>query len=163
MKLIDKNGKLFEKISLLDILIVICVAFISLIFILNRNEKISLPVSTKSDIEYTVDLKAYSVDKGMRSPFEVGDKLYASTGEFIGEILSVEEKITVSKEKLQNGTYVDYENPRYVDYFIRVKGNGTVTDKGVFAEGTFALYPNNSITVGSTYFYGNVVVLSVKN
>lgn len=162
MKIIDKNGKLFGKISVLDIIIVACVVFVAAVFILNKGDKISLPISTKSTVEYTATFKAYSLDKGMRSPFEVGGKLYGANGEYIGEITSVEEKATINKEKLQNGTYIDYVSPRYVDYFITVEGSGTENSKGIFAEGTFSLYPNNSVSVSSKYFYGNAIVLSVE-
>lgn len=162
MRLIDKNGKLFGKVSILDIVIVACIAFIAVVFVLSKGDKISLPISTKSNVEYNVTLKAYSVDKGMRSPFDIGDKLFGNNGEYIGKIVSVEEKATISKEKLQDGTYIDYESPRYVDYYITVEGKGTSTDKGTFAEGTFALYPNNSVVVSSKYFYGNAIVLSVE-
>lgn len=162
MKLIDKNGKLFGKISILDIVIVVCIAFIAAVFVLGKSDKLSLPISTNSNVEYSASFKAYSVDKGMRSPFEVGDKLFGNNGEYIGVIVSVEEKPTISKEKLQDGTYIDYENPKYVDYYITVEGKGTSTDKGTFAEGTFALYPNNAVVVSSKYFYGNAIVLSVE-
>lgn len=162
MKIIDKNGKLFGKISLIDIIIIASTVFVATIFLLNKTDNILLPITAESKVEYTVKFKAYNVYKSTRSPFEVGDSLYSSNGELIGTITEVEEKPTISKEKLQNGTYIDFESQVNVDYFFTVSGRGTVSDKGVFADGTFALYPNNSISVTSKNFAGNTVVLSVE-
>ena len=162
MKIIDKNGKLFGKISILDIIIVACIVFVAVIFIMNKGGKVAVPIGADSSVEYTVKFKAYNVYKGERSPFNVGDGLYSNNGEYIGEITAVEEKATVSKIKLQNGNYTDFESPICVDYFITIEGSGTSSEKGTFAEGTFALYPNNSVMVNSKSFAGNAVVLSVE-
>lgn len=162
MKIIDKNGKIFGKISILDIIIVACIVFVGVIFVMNKADKVSVPIGADSSIEYTVKFKAYNVYKGERSPFNVDDKLYSNNGEYIGKITEVTEKATISKIKLQNGEYTDFESPICVDYFITVEGKGTSTEKGTFAEGTFALYPNNSVLVNSKLFAGNAVVLSVE-
>lgn len=162
MKIVDKNGKLFGKISILDIVIVAVIAFLGVVFIMNKADKIELPVLTKTDTEYTVRFKAYNVTATEQIPFNVGEKLYASTGEYIGEITEVSWSELETKEKLHDGTYFTFKNPRSRDYYITVKGKGSSNDKGVFAQGTFAMFPNNSQTVSSRYFYGNVVVLSVE-
>ena len=162
MKIIDENGRLFKKISILDIVIVLTILFLGIIFILSKGDKIAVPVTADSNVGYTVKFKAYTIDKGARSPFDVGDKLYGYNGELIGEITEVEEKAMITKEKLQDGTYFDCVSQQYVDYFITVKGTGTSNDKGTFAEGTFALYPNNSVSLTSRNFCGTAVVLSVE-
>ena len=162
MKVIDKNGKLFGKISLLDIIIVAVIVFLVGIFVAGRFGQVKLPIETKSNTEYVVKLKAYNVEKTEKFPFEVGSVIYGKTGEFIGTVTEVERKPMVTKEKLEDGTYFDYESQTAYDYFLTVEGTGTSTEKGIFAQGTFALYPNNSVTVTSKYIYGGVVVLSVE-
>lgn len=162
MKIVDKNGKLFGKISILDIIIVACVVFLAVIFIAGRSGQIKLPIETKSSIEYVAKLKAYNVEKSEKPPFEVGCSLYSSTGELIGKVTEVDCRPMVSKEKLSDGTYFDYESQTAYDYFLTVEGTGTVSEKGTFAQGTFALYPNNSVQLSSKYFSGGVVVLSVE-
>ncbi len=162
MKIIDKNGKLFGKLSILDIIIVVCVLFIAGVFVFGRTGQLKLPIETKATIEYVAKLKAYNIEKSEKAPFEVGSSIYASTGEYIGHVTEIERKPMVSKEKLSDGTYFDYESQTAYDYFLTVEGTGTETDKGMFAQGTFALYPNNSISTTSKYFAGSVVVLSVE-
>ena len=162
MKIIDKNGKLFEKISILDIIIVLCVLFITGVFVFGRTGQLKLPIETKSTVEYVAKLKAYNIEKSERVPFEVGCSIYAYTGEYIGVVTEVERKPMISKEKLSDGTYFDYESQTAYDYFLTVEGSGTETEKGIFAQGTFALYPSNSVSTTSKYFAGSVVVLSVE-
>ena len=52
MKVIDKNGKLFGKISLLDIIIVAVIVFLVGIFVAGRFGQVKLPIETKSNTEY---------------------------------------------------------------------------------------------------------------
>lgn len=162
MKIIDKNGKLFGKISILDIVIVACIAFLAVVLIAGKTGQIKLPIETKSSTEYVAKMKAYNVEKTEKSPFEVGCGLYSVNGEYIGKVTEIDRRPMISKEKLADGTYFDYESQTAYDYFLTVEGSGTVSERGVFAQGTFALYPNNSITLSSKYFSGGIVVLSVE-
>ena len=162
MKIIDKNGKLFGKISILDIIIVAVVLFLGVVAAMNLTKKTDLPVSVSSELQYTTVIKAYNLYKPSKSPFEVGDNLYSQSGEVIGKIVNVDAKPGYTKEKLQDGTYIDFENEDYTDYYLTVEGTGTYTDKGYKAQGSFLLCPNETINVASKLFYGNVVVLSVE-
>ncbi len=162
MKIIDSNGKLFGKISILDIIIVAVVVFLGVVFALNVTNKSELPVSVSSDLQYTTVIKAYNVFKTPKSPFEVGDVMYTQSGEVIGKIVNIDARTGYTKEKMLDGTYIDFETEDYIDYYLTVEGNGTYTDKGYKAQGSFLLCPNETINVATKLFYGNVVVLSVE-
>lgn len=162
MNIIDKKGKLFGKISVIDIIIVLSIVFVGVVFILNSRGKVELPVSVDSTVEYTTVLKAYNLNTTSIEPFTVGDNVYSSSGELIGKITNIEVKQGYTKEKLQDGTYIDFPNPEYIDYFLTVEGTGTLTDKGFKAKGSFSLIPNDTIKIASKVYYGNVVVLSVE-
>ena len=159
MKIIDNKGRFFGKISVIDIIIVLSVVFVASVFVLNSRGKVQLPVSVDSTVEYTTVLKAYNLYTTAVEPFKVGDNIYSSSGELIGKITNIEVKQGYTKEKLQNGTYLDFPNPEYLDYYLTVQGSGTLTDKGFKAQGSFSVIPNDSIKVGSKVYYGNVVVL----
>ena len=162
MKIIDKNGKLFGKVSILDIVILLCVVFLAAVFVMGRTGGLKLPISTKTSVNYTAKFKAFNIENSEKYPFEVGSSLYGMTGEYIGKVTEVEKKPYTTKERLASGKYFDYESQTANDYFITVEGSGTESEKGIFAEGTFALYPNNSVQVSSRYFSGNIIVLSVE-
>ena len=162
MKIIDSNGKLFGKISVIDIIIVICVFFVGVIFVLNSKGEVELPVSVDLTVEYTTQLKAYNMNKTSVEPFAVGDNVYSNSGELIGKISDIKTAQGYTKEKLQDGSYVDFLSTEYTDYYLTVVGSGTLSDKGYKAQGSFSLVPNDTIKVASKLYYGNVVVLSVE-
>ncbi len=162
MKAIDKNGKLFGKVSILDIIIVVCIVFVAAVFLLSRSGGVKLPSKTSATSEYSLELKAYSIDKGDISPFEVGASLYGSNGEYIGKITNIRSEPMPIKVDQPDGTFKYFDSEKSLDYYLTVDGSGKETDKGFFAQGTLGLFPNNSILVSSKNYYGNVVVLSVE-
>ena len=162
MKIIDNKGKLFGKISIIDIVIVLSILFVATVFVMNSRGKVEVPVSVDSTVEYTTVLKAYNLNTTAIEPFTVGDNVYSSSGELIGKITDIDVKQGYTKEKLQNGTYIDFPNPEYLDYFLTIEGTGTLTDKGFKAQGSFSVVPNDTIKIASKVYYGNVVVLSVE-
>ncbi len=162
MRIIDNKGKIFGKISIIDIIIVLCVVFVAIVFMLNSGGKVDLPVSVDSPIEYTTQIKAYNLNVTSVEPFQVGENVYSSSGELIGKIVNIDKQQGYTKEKLQDGSYKNILNPEYIDYFLTIEGSGTLTDKGYKAQGSFSIIPNDTIKIASKIFYGNVVVLSVE-
>lgn len=162
MKIIDKNGKIFSKISIIDIVIVLAILFLVLSFAFSKTSNSNGVTVSKQEIKYTTQIKVYGMIKTERSPFAVNDNIYGSNGEFVGKVVSLEVKPTVSKVKLTDGTHVDHTSEEYVEYFITLEGSGTQTDKGVFASGTLAVIPNNNISISSKLYVGNAIVLSVE-
>ncbi len=162
MKIIDNKGKIFGKVSIIDILIAFCLIFIAVVFVLKISGNIKIPTPTKQNVEYTTQIKAYNLFKTDKEPFKVGEKLYSSSGDVIGEIIAIDKQQGYSNEKLQDGTFIKFKNDEYIDYYLTVKGVGSYTDKGYKAEGKFILCPSDTITVSSGMYYGSAVVLSVE-
>ena len=162
MKIIDENGKLFSKISLIDIIIVVAVLFLLVSLVFGKSNIPAVTKVTNNETQYTVELKVYGLYKHQREPFSVGDNIYGNNGEIIGKITAIRCENNKSKIKLTDGTYTDYVNPQYFDYFLTVEGTGNSTEKGIFGSGSLALIPCNNITISSRYFSGNSIVLSVE-
>ena len=162
MKIIDKNGKIFGKVSLIDVLIVLVViVLIASLFVSKFLSSDSSAVVNKQ-VKYSTIIKVYSILEHQREPFSVGDNIYSNDGSLIGKIVNIDKQNTVNKVKLYDGTYVDFAHPEYFDFYITVEGEGTQTDKGIFAGSALALIPSNNILVSSRYYDGNAVVLSVE-
>ena len=161
--MINKNGKLFGKISVIDIVIVLVILALGAVLVMGKFGRLSLPMAAqKTNIDYVVKLKAYNVEKTTTPPFEVGCSLYSNTGELIGVVTEVTKTPYTIKDRLADGSYFDYESETAYDYYLTAEGSGSVTDKGIFAQGTFALYPNNSMELTSRKFVGGLTVLSVE-
>ena len=160
--IIDKKGKLFGKISIIDIILVLAVIFVVIVLAMRMGGQVDSPFVSQPDTEYTVRLKATSLDKTDMDPFHEGEKVYSEAGELIGTITKVEFSPYRVKQHLASGESFDFENSDYSDYIITVEGLGTVNDSGVMAEGTYLLIPGNSNRIASKYFNGNAIVLSVE-
>lgn len=162
MKAFSKDGKLFGKISILDIIIIVAVLFIALAFAFKSTDSVDLSMVSKTDVNYIVEFKAHNVTKTEQSPFAVGEKIYSNNGELIGEVTAVEQKPMFSRVKLNDGSFINLEKDENVDYFVTVKGSGAYTDSGFAAAGTLLMQPNSTINASSKYYQGGLVVLSVK-
>ena len=162
MKLIDTKGKLFGKISVIDIAIVLCVLCLLATFALNLFGKDNAPVSSVNDVKYSAVFKVYNMYEPYTEPFKIGDTLYSSAGTLIGEIVEISQKPAYSKLKLADGTYKDFSDGTLIDYYVTVEGVGSDTDSTIKADGTFSLIPNTDMMVSSKLYYGNAVVLSVE-
>ncbi len=163
MKIIDKNGRIFGKISIIDIIILLSVLFLAFSVLYSRFSDANSIVSVgKQETALMIQIKAYGVFDTEKAPFSVGDSIYGNGGEIIGKITNVVKKPNVAKFKLIDGTYIDCESAEYVDYFLTVVGSAVETEKGLFAAGTLPLIPNNNVVISSSKYNGNSIVLSVE-
>ncbi len=163
MKYLDEKGRLFGKISIIDVLIIASALFAVIALIVNIIIPKSKVVDINLPVKYATELKAYNLSKTEIKPFRIGDKVYTVTGELVGKITNIEEKQGFVKEKLQDGSYVDMPSPEYTDYYLTVVGSGVLTPRGYKADDSLTLIPNESVRVATKFYFGNVVVLSVKN
>lgn len=143
MKIIDRKGRLFEKISFLDLLIVALVAlvlFFVYTFFVQGEDQVQRSES-KDTVEYVVEIK--DVNEAFTSMPIVGDGLYNSSKNFyIGEVVKVA-VMPASKTVVNNeeGTYVLVESEDEYTVLITVKADVEVSDR-------FILVGSQKIRVG---------------
>ena len=134
MKLMDKNGRLFGKISVIDLLVVLVVVVIA--FALHaKNNTFTVTASSGSGATITFTALAENVELQFADAVAVGDKLYDkdhSTGGAIGTIVSIERLESGKTEKLSNGTYARLTNDAACNLLITVECTGSVTG-GVYS------------------------------
>ena len=145
--MINKEGKLFGKISIIDIVAVLLIAIAALGIYLRffvGNEKVE---TSLSKIEYT--MKVSEVRIGTVNALEkfMGPVTSASTKEYMGDIIEVSSQPAERAFDTANGTLkVDAVPDRY-NVYIKVLVDGSVNDRG-FYTGT-----NQSISVGSSHTF----------
>jgi len=135
--LIDKNGRLFGKISIVDIvvalLIIVAVSFVGLRFV----KKTSM-ASQQAEKVYVVEVK--DIKESSIKYFKVGDTLYNEDGAYLG-IIDIEPEITVamvSQEK-SDGSFAYAEKPGRYDVRITIRGKGFDNGNAFFLDGKVAL------------------------
>lgn len=129
--IIDKNGKLFGKISVIDILAVFVIVLALLGGYLRFSGKTAPNMGKNTAIEYCVLVKgvrSFSVDALKKGGF-VFDK---KTGERIGEIIKVSESPATSGSIKADGSYVNAALPDKFDVRVTVETMGRSGDLGIF-------------------------------
>lgn len=144
--MIDKNGKLFSKISVIDIIIVLAIilcigaAFIRFSGLLGDN------TTTPVNIEYTV--KVERIREKSADAFMKKGSLYSSLSDatYLGEIVDVAVKPNESYDTLVDGTIAKTSATDRYDVYVTVKSDGKQTQT--------ALYTSNGkhIQLGATEY-----------
>lgn len=159
--LINKDGKLFGKISIIDIFVVIVIA-VAALGIYSRfftgNEKVS---TSASRIEYT--MKIEDVRIGTINALEkLGPITDANTKELIGDIVSVTYEDATKPLELIDGTIKDVALPERYDAIVTVQVDGSVNDSGFYTGSNQALTVGSNHTFISKYAKTTGKVMSVK-
>lgn len=149
MKIIDRNGRLFGKISVIDVLVIAVVLVMAAALYFKNNQTHTGTAVTEQII--TFQIRARGVDDFVADAILVEDYLYdqsySSGGRPLGQITDVQVERTPGTklaDKLTDGTAGLLEAENTVDLLITVKGSGLVTDKSYSINRVYDLGINSS-------------------
>ncbi|MBO5035328.1 MAG: DUF4330 domain-containing protein [Oscillospiraceae bacterium] len=148
MKLIDERGRLFGKVSLIDILVILFALVMALAVYLRFFANETTSIRSEGDtFSYTV--KVEGVRHWTADGFHVGDKMWDSDHDtYIGTITSVSSEPSTYETKLADGTYkVAPRDGRY-DVYLTVEAEGLISNGRYYASRTYEVGANSGI-----YFY----------
>lgn len=143
--ILDKKGKFFGKISIVDIAIIV-VAILAVVVVAS---KVAQPIrsgsSEKGDtIHYTVQVK--KIRDASFNAVHKGDNLYdKETGAYVGKITAKEKAPATDLVQKTDGSYVTAEIPERYDMTITIEVNGRKTDAGFYMDGKKELLKNADI------------------
>lgn len=142
----DKNGKLFGKVSVIDLL-AICLILIVAAGTIYKFSYSGVNVNgDKKTIVYTLNVN------GVRSftfkHYEVGFKCYdKKTGEYIGKIIAIREEPFKELIDKIDGTFELVDKPNYSSIYLDIETTGTETDTAYFSNGTFEIKAGSEINL----------------
>ena len=164
MRLIDEKGRIFGKINIIDLCLVLIIALaIGGYFI--KKGSVSETQTVYKTITYNVEIK------GIRKPtleqFEnkIGQALSVTkTGEYLGAVTKVQHKDSKALVIDKNGKHVETTQPDRYDIILTVETDGTETAKGVFTQGGKQLFIGETlnITSESAETSGEILNIEVK-
>lgn len=131
MKLVDHQGRLFGKISVIDIFVVLIVAVMAFALYVKNNTLEASKTGETSKTVITFVVEAENQPLYVADAIQVGDKVYdkdRSSGGAIGTITAVEQLESGWIERLNNGTYTRVTNENTRNLRITVEGTGSVTN-----------------------------------
>jgi len=149
MKIIDRNGRLFGKISIIDVLVILVVLVMAAaLYVKSQRPQTGSAVTEQA---VTFQVRARGVDDFVADAILVGDSLYdqdySSGGKALGEITDVQVERDPGMKlatHLTDGTAGLLEAEDTVDLLITVKGWGLVTDRSVLLNRVYSLGVNSS-------------------
>ncbi len=164
-----KNGKLFGKISVIDlavialIVLLLSAAVIRVVFFPTPDKAIQgTEKGTYEQVEREITLSIANVSKQLLSdPLEIGDTLMISNKVF-GEVTHLERVPYTDTYALEDGTTVTVNLEYAYTYIVKVKA--TLLRKNGFLRTT----TNDTVAVGKTlavateYFFAHAIVTDIQ-
>ena len=158
MKLIDKQGKVFGKVNLIDLLIILAIlavgAFLAMKFF--APEALITPTpQTEYEIKFFIEeapdfTAKYIEEEGVL----VKDFEKATT---LGTVVSAETEKAVSFGINSDGQYVLTSKPNYISALIKAKGTGILTPNGLVVDGiAYPVGRSLTLIVGRSAVYGRI-------
>lgn len=134
---IDEKGKLFGKISVIDIALIVlvaaAVAFVGIKFFGNGTDD-----SQQMECSYVVEIK--DIKESSLEYIKEGDMLYDDKGAFMG-VIEKTPKATPSVKVVEknDGTFATAEVPGRVDVLVNIRGGGIKNANGFYLDGKVSL------------------------
>jgi FlaG/FlaF family flagellin (archaellin) len=160
MKIIDENGRLFGKISVIDIAVILVVAVVATAAYLKFNVIGETATSVKTTpTTYTVLVRG--IRQTTADMFRPGDAVYNESGLTLGEVAAVETAPATTLATLQDGRYIISGIEERVDMTITVSANCSRSAGRFFVERTYELNVNSDYNLRSKYVtvYGTLMTI----
>ncbi len=163
MRIFDDKGKLFGKVSIIDVLaVVIIVAMVSWFVWARLGRNIQGDVAAREQpIKFTVVINA--IRKTTAEAIEEGDRMFEfKTGGLVGIVESISTEPAEVLLAREGGVMVRTQDPSRVDCFITIAGTARVSEDVITVNGV-------EIRVGATLglkskyvqVQGNVVTMNL--
>lgn len=166
MKIMDRNGRLFGKVSIIDVVVVVVVLVLALALNMKKNHlshtSTSMPNNT---ITYQF------IVQGARSYYDnaiqVGDSLYdldRTSGGSIGKIVAIEELPGERLAEFIDGTIEIVPIEDSVNYRITAQGEGIVSDGRILLNRIYDIGINSARNYYTKYaqFVGTITDIQVQ-
>lgn len=152
MKIIDRDGRLFGKISVIDLLVIAAVAVIAAAVYVKHN---ATPTGSGTVKEQPIvfQIRAAGLEDYLAGAIRVGDKVYdasySSGSGPVGEITQIQvlsDPGTVLCESMADGTLPVVEAEGTVDLLVTVKGSGVSDGRSYTINRVYEVGVNSSRT-----------------
>jgi hypothetical protein len=160
MKIIDRNGRLFGKISVIDLLVILVVAVMAVaLYVKNNHKEITSTSTPNTTITYQILVRG--IRTYVSDAVQVGDNLYEqdyTTGGSIGKITAIEVLPGDRLAEFDDGTVELAPVEDSVNLLITVEGEGIISDGRYLLNRIYDLGVNSSRNYTTRYaqFTGTV-------
>lgn len=147
MKIIDRNGRLFGKISIIDLVVVAVVIVMAFALYVKTNHNEITSTST-SNTPITYQMLVRGVRTYVADAVQVGDHVYDqdrnSGGGSLGEIIDIEILPSGKLAEFKDGTIDTVPVEDGVDMLLTIQGEGLITEGRYVLNRVYDLGVNSS-------------------
>lgn len=162
MKIIDEKGKVFGKINVIDLVILVVVigllAGVGYKLFFQSNNGVTEQPTEKEQVEITFLIKGCAPE--VQESLKKGDKLIINNEISNAEVKCVEASDSQTTTVNDQGKVIVTTNPTMVDMRITVEVEADVSKAGVTVNGEM-MKVNADFIVETTDFYGNTKIIDV--
>lgn len=146
-----KDGKLFGKISIIDIIAVVCIVVIAFGLYAKFTSK-SDAVSSTEKVDFEFVYKVNSVRDFTIDGFEKGGPFFdKETKEYMGDVTGVRSEPAVMQVSMADGTYKQVNVPDKYDVYVTVRTTGKVSSLGYFTNDNKFIGAGSTVNAWSKY------------
>ena len=155
MKIIDNNGRLFGRISIIDVIVILVVAVLAVALYLKNNTYTHTSTAT-ADSEIGYQILVRGVPEYVADHLHIGDKVFDAdrmNSGCLGEITGWEVSEGNELAEFMDGTSGLAPSEDTVNLLIDVKGSGIVTEGRYMLNRVYDLGVNAGRNFATTYAY----------
>lgn len=149
--IINKEGKLFGKVSIIDIIVILLLAVLAF----GIYSRFSTPqgtqiLSREEHLEYTVEIK--NVPTGTVYALERKGKITDSVSkQTLGEIVSCSSTRAKDIRTFSDGTVKEFDNPHHFDITLTIRVKGKIGDSGYYTADNHPLHIGTQLAFYTKY------------
>ena len=162
-KIIDERGRLFGRISFIDVVVLVAVIVLAIGVFTKFNVK-EAPQAASSTVAVSYTVKYPATRLAIADMLRVNDKLYTESGTYIGTIKKIDVTDAKRLEPLIDGTFVIADVRERYDIILTVEAQCSVIDGRYYADRVFELYINSEQKMVTKYntFTGTIMSITAE-
>lgn len=161
--IIDNKGKLFGKINILDLSVVVVILLAAFLCFAKFSSFADKSINSgEKQVVYT--LKAKAIRQLSCDAIEIGDKLYdKETNAYIGTIIEKRQEPATEYVNMVDGSITKKaEIPNKYDLYFDVECSAEVNDNGYYMSGTKEIATNGALNVYTNKIEVSVTVMNIN-
>ncbi len=159
--ILDKNGKIGGKVSIIDVAVILAVLVVIAGLAVRYGSSITNSVQSNEEFEYV--LKVQGVRKytaeALQKKGEITDK---KSEKDLGEITDVRVEDATAESVTANGEVIDAPYPDHYTCYVTIRAHGKESDQNYILDDTTELSVGRTIDLYSKYVKTSGLITSVE-
>ncbi|MCL2354104.1 MAG: DUF4330 domain-containing protein [Defluviitaleaceae bacterium] len=146
----DKNGKLFGKISIIDLAVILLILVVAAGAIFRFTSPNAAVDTGDGDISFTIRIEGvrdFTLDY-----YFIGLPVHdRQTNQFIGVISSIDAVPHYVHQVLHDGSVATIAMPDHITIYLGLEASARIEDGGIYAQGNYAVAVGSIININTRY------------